>query len=237
MERRYEILELRYRFCQSEQRLFPVVLFGRNDAVLVDCGYPGSLSMLEQQLLAHGVEPDALTKLLLTHQDDDHMGAAAELKEKYPKLQILASAEEAPYLTGARKNLRLAQAEAMQSRLTAEEKAFGAQFCARFKKLRPVQLDVLLHDGDRFDWGGGCEIVATPGHMPGHISIRSLDDEWVVTGDAAVAKNNRLILASPDFCLDRATAEKSLEKIIQLPCRRYLCYHGGVLKRESRNHI
>lgn len=235
MTRHYEVLDLRYPFDGNTQHLSPVVLFGARDVVLVDCGYPGSLSLLEQELLAHGVTPSTLTKLVLTHQDDDHMGAAAELKAAYPRLQILASREEAPYIAGERKNLRLAQAEALQEQLPEEEKAFGAQFCARYRSLPPVGVDGLLQGGDRFDWGGGCEIVATPGHMPGHISIRSLSGEWIVTGDAAVKKGDGLILANPESCLDLAGAEASFEKLLSFPCRRYFCFHGGVLEQTSKH--
>ena len=84
MKHRYEILDLTYQDNDSEQHLFPVVLFGEDDIVLVDCGYPNSLEMLEDQLRLHNVAPNALTKLVLTHQDDDHMGSAAEWKENIP---------------------------------------------------------------------------------------------------------------------------------------------------------
>lgn len=186
--------------------------------------------MIEEQLFAHGIEPSSVTKLLLTHQDDDHMGAAAELKERYPAIQILASAAEAPYISGALNHLRLQQGEELQTHLPDDQKAFGEQFCERYKALTPVPLDALLHDGDRFDWGGGCEIVSTPGHMPGHISIRSLDHAFLITGDAAVVENQTLVIANPQFCLDRAAAQKSLEKILQFQCHHYICYHGGALE-------
>ena len=103
----YEMLELTYVFGGIEQKLFPVVLFGARDAILVDCGYPGSLGQLEEQLYHCGVEPAQLTGLVLTHQDDDHMGAAAELQERYPGIRIFASQAEEPYLSGKQKNLRL----------------------------------------------------------------------------------------------------------------------------------
>ena len=44
-----------------------------------------------------------------THQDSDHIGAAAGLKEKYPAVQILASHMEAPFTAGKLKSLRLQQ--------------------------------------------------------------------------------------------------------------------------------
>ena len=230
MNKQYEILDLKYVYDNQEQHVFPTVIYEKNDVVLVDCGYPGSLAMIEEQLCAHGIEPAVVTKLLLTHQDDDHMGAAAELKKKYPDIQILASYKEAPYISGKLKNLRLQQGEDLQKQLPDDQKAFGEQFCERYRSLTPVPVDILLYDGDQFDWGGGCEIMATPGHMPGHISIRSLDDGYLVTGDAAVVSGNELIIANPEFCLDRDAAQCSLEKILQIPCRRYLCYHSGVFE-------
>lgn len=228
MNRRYEILDLTYITENDEQHFFPTVLFGENDTVLVDCGYPGSLAMIEEQLLTHDISPTALTKLLLTHQDDDHMGAAAELKEKYPAIQILASDAEAPYISGALKNLRLQQGEELQEHLPDEQKDFGRQFCERYRSLAPVALDILLHGGEQFDWGGGCEIISTPGHMPGHISIRAIDNEFLITGDAAVVEDQTLVIANPQFCLDTAAAQKSLERLLQLRCRQYICYHSGV---------
>lgn len=112
MNNRYCILELRYSFTDFEQTLSPTVLFGKTDTVLIDCGYPGSLGMLEAQLAVHEIAPESITKLILTHQDDDHIGAAWEWKKKYPGTQILASEEEAPYISGEKKNLRLQQAHA-----------------------------------------------------------------------------------------------------------------------------
>ncbi len=155
---RYQVLRLVY----PEQVLSLAVLAGKDGAVLVDCGYPGSLRQLEEALRGCGVALEELAGLVLTHQDDDHMGAAAELKAVCPRLRIYASAEEAPYIEGVRKNLRLQQAEDLQERLPEEQRAWGEQFCRRLRALRCVPVDVLVHNGDRFDWGGGCEIIATP---------------------------------------------------------------------------
>lgn len=101
MDKRYDILHLRYLFGDIEQHIFPVILLDKNEVVLVDCGYLGSLEMLEEQFSIHNLDPNTLTKLVLTHQDDNHIRAAAELKEKYPAIQILASHRV--------KNLRLQQ--------------------------------------------------------------------------------------------------------------------------------
>ena len=88
------MLDLAYPWNETVQYLHPVLLRGEGDLVLVDCGYPGSLEALEAELSAQNTSLSQVSKLVLTHQDDDHMGAAAELKERYPALQILASETE-----------------------------------------------------------------------------------------------------------------------------------------------
>jgi len=111
----------------------------------------------------HGVRPESITKLILTRQDDDHIGAAAEIKEKYPAIQIFVSSKEKPYISGELKNFRLQQAEEMQEYLPVEQKEFGLRFCVRLRKVESVFPDGVICAGDVFDWGGGCEIIDTPG--------------------------------------------------------------------------
>ncbi|MCI8970241.1 MAG: MBL fold metallo-hydrolase [Oscillibacter sp.] len=227
MDKSYWLLDLAYPWNGTVQHLHPVLLPGDTDTVLVDCGYPGSLELLEAELSARGASLAQVTKLVLTHQDDDHMGAAAELKERYPALQILASETEAPYISGERKNLRLRQAEEMQEQLPEDQKEFGLQFCRRLRRVPPVAVDRPLHPGEQFGWGGGCEILGTPGHTPGHISIRAQNGEYLIAGDAAVVEDGALAVANPEFCLDLNEAVRSLEQLRAASCRRYLCFHGG----------
>ena len=226
-----KVLDIQFEFQGAADHIYPVLLLNESDAVLVDCGYPGFMGLIESAMKRHGVSAADLTKIVLTHQDDDHMGAASEFVGKYPHIQIAASAVEAPYISGAKKNLRLEQAERMQKDLPESQQEFGRQFCERLRKVQPVAVDLPLHGGDRFDWGGGCEIAATPGHTPGHIAVRALSNEYMITGDAAVLAENELAVANPEFCLDIKAAERSLEKIARFRCRRYICYHGGILER------
>ena len=231
MDRGYIVLDLKYLRKDEEEHLHPVVLLGENDVVLVDCGYPGSLEQLEAQLNHYNINPQSITKLLLTHQDYDHMGAAAEIKEKYPAIKIVASREEEPYISGKLKNLRLQQVEELQAQLPEEEKEWGRQFYEQLRKVRPVEVDEIVSPGDEFEWGNGCRIIDTPGHTPGHISIHGVCSSYMITGDAAVVEQNMLTLANPEYCLDIDKALDSLEKIFRWRCNEYICYHSGILCR------
>lgn len=228
---RWQQLEIPYEDGTGISHLYPVLLWGSRDLVLVDCGYPETLPALETAMLHAGVSPEQLTILLLTHQDDDHMGAAAALKRAYPHIKIAASSAEAPYISGQKKNLRLAQAEEMQSTLPEEAQDFGLAFCARLRALEPVTVDEIVYPGQEFDWGGGCQILDTTGHTPGHLSLFLPHADLCITGDGAVEENGTLSLANPQFCLDLPQAERSLARLLALPCRQFQCYHTGLFRR------
>ncbi|WP_460377785.1 MBL fold metallo-hydrolase, partial [Paraclostridium bifermentans] len=108
---------------------------------------------------------------IITHHDFDHMGSAAELKSKYPNMKILASEKDEKYISGKEKSLRLQQAESIYDSLPEEQKEWALNFQKTLKSVENVDVDMVLNDGDKFNCCGGVEIIETPGHMPGHISI------------------------------------------------------------------
>ncbi|MDE7218383.1 MAG: MBL fold metallo-hydrolase [Oscillospiraceae bacterium] len=226
----YKVLDIQFEHQGSLEHIYPVLLLGGSDTVLVDCGYPGFMNLIEAELQKQGVSPSDLTKIVLTHQDDDHMGAAKEFISKYPHIQIAASSMETPYIEGREKNLRLKQAEELQAALPEDMQEFGKQFCNRLRQVQPVPVDLELHDGDCFDWGGGCKIISTPGHTPGHISLLLPKEGTLITGDAAVVEDNELVLANPQFCLDIEEAGRSLANIKGLVCRQGICDLSGMFR-------
>jgi len=157
------------------------------------------------------------------------MGALSALIQKYPSIQIVASALEAPYISGKLNSLRLEQAEAMQEKLPQEQKAFGQAFCRILKNVQPAPVNLEVFDGDRFNWCGGCTIVGTPGHTPGHISLFLEQQKIMITGDAAVIEQGNLVVANPQYALNLEMAEASLAKIQSFGAKKFICYHGGVL--------
>lgn len=221
------MLDINFEYQKEVQTIHPVLLIDDNDVVLVDCGYPNFLPLLETEMKSKGIDPHSLTKVLITHHDDDHMGALSEIKKKYPNIKVVAGEIESEYISGRKKSLRLLQAEEMQKSLPEEQKQFGIEFCESLRKVKPVNVDITVKDGDYYDWAGGCQVISTPGHMPGHISLYLKETNSIVTGDAATIKNGQLVIANPQFTLDLSRAEDSLEKIISMNTDNYFCYHGG----------
>lgn len=227
------MLDINFEYKNKMHTINPVLLVDNEDIVLVDCGYPNFLHLLETEMKSKGIDPNLLTKILITHHDDDHMGALYEIKEKYPDIKVVASEIESEYISGKKKSLRLLQAEEIQKSLPEEKKQFGIEFCESLGRVKPVNVDITVKDGDCFSWAGGCQVISTPGHMPGHISLYLKETNSIVTGDAAVIENEELVIANPEFTLDLELAEDSLRKIISMDADNYYCYHGGKLARST----
>ncbi|WP_341876650.1 MBL fold metallo-hydrolase [Defluviitalea saccharophila] len=225
----YKILSLSITmpFGNIENTVYPILLWDKQNIILVDCGFIGSLPLLEKELQRVGVSIQQLTGLVLTHHDHDHMGAAADLKKLNPDMKIYASAVEAPFISAKEKPLRLQQAEELQKMLPPEQQDFGKAFCNMLRQVEPVEVDVFLHDGEYMEWCGGCRVLATPGHTPGHISLLLERDSLIITGDAIALEDGKPVIANPQFTLDFEQATKSMEKLLALKAKTYYCYHGG----------
>lgn len=215
---------------RKEVPIHPIVLQDDEHLILVDCGFIGSLRLLEIELGKHGISIEQLTALVLTHHDHDHMGAAAALKRANPKIQIYSSLEESVYISAREKPLRLVQAEELQAQLPPQQQAFGRMFCDMLRRVEPVTVDAHLTDSQETGWCGGCQVLLSAGHTPGHLSLYCKELDAVIVGDAFALEQNTPVLANPQFTLDVEMAKRSMEKLLSLKARTYYCYHGGIYR-------
>ncbi len=231
------VLDITFSKDGNEGVIHPVILDDDQNRILVDCGYPDFLPRLDEAARAHGTSLDRLTGVVITHHDFDHMGSLAALKKEYPRVRVMASTEEAPYVSGKKKSLRLQQAEALYDLLPQGEREAAEAFQRRLASVEPVEVNAMLWDHDRFPWCGGTEIVATPGHMPGHISVYVAGHKTLITGDAMVLEDGQLHHANPHYTLDRTEARRSVEKLLNYDIERVVCYHGGVFEGDVRDAL
>lgn len=223
-------LKIPCEYGETKDYIYPVILKDNQEMILVDCGYTGFMTKIENVLLEQGLNPNGLTKIVITHHDHDHMGALAAFKEKYPFIKVVTSSVEAPIISGKEKSLRLIQAEKIQESLPEEQKSFGLAFCRLLENVLPAEVDITVNDGDVFNWCGGCKIIATPGHTPGHISLYLTEHNTIITGDGAVIEAGQLVVANPGYAINLPEARQSLEKLINYKAATYICYHGGIYK-------
>ena len=72
------------------------------------------------------------------------------------------------------------------------------------------------------------QVVATPGHTPGHISIFDPEAGALVAGDA-LTNIGGLTGANPQYTADPAQARESVRKLAELPVRTIYVGHGAPL--------
>ncbi len=204
--------------------LYPVLTWDDSELVLIDAGLPMQTEALKEAVAAAGFSFDKITKVILTHQDLDHIGSAKTLSDM--GAEILAHELEAPYIQGDVTSIRITEMEARLNEATEEERAF----LERAKKGAPyfyVHVDRLLKDGETLDICGGVEVIHTPGHMPGHIALLLKASNIIVAGDAANIDGGALIGANPYFTADMEAAGASFKKMLHKRPASIACYHGG----------
>lgn len=231
------VLEINFEINGAMESIYPVILSDENEMILIDCGYPNFLQLIEECASKNTIDLEKLTKLIITHHDFDHMGSAADIKSKYPNIKILASSKDKNYINGKEKSLRLQQAESVYNDLPDDQKEAALTFHKLLESVDNVDVDITLNDGDIFDWCGGMEIVETPGHMPGHISIYLKESKTLIAGDALVILNGKLAIANPQYTLDISEAKKSINKLLNYDIQKIICYHGGIYQEDIKNSL
>jgi glyoxylase-like metal-dependent hydrolase (beta-lactamase superfamily II) len=215
--------------------LHPSVIQFEMEILLVDCGYEGSLKLIADELYNHDIKISDLTGVIISHDDIDHIGGLYEIKKANPNIKVFASEIEAPYLSGEIKSLRLKQAEDMFNLMPPEHRAWAIQFQNELKAIKRVPMDQRFAFDASFK--SGVDIVNTPGHTPGHISIYFPKNKILIANDAVVVENNELEIANPQFALDLNQAIESIRKISSLDIDRLFCYHGGVVEGDVKKKL
>jgi glyoxylase-like metal-dependent hydrolase (beta-lactamase superfamily II) len=226
-----EMLEVHIPRGGGEMIVYPTLIWDDSHLLLFDTGIPGSGKYFAEAIKAAGQEPSALTDIILTHQDVDHIGGAKEILALAPKAKVYAHEVDTPFIDGRQTPTKLAALEdlATAGNLPDERKDFYAFLKNGFTdSFLPVNVE--LKDGDVLDFAGGIETVFTPGHTPGHAAFYLKFAKIMIVGDAANISNGKLQGSNPAMTWDNDEAEKSLAKIKSYELNGIISYHTGFLK-------
>jgi glyoxylase-like metal-dependent hydrolase (beta-lactamase superfamily II) len=191
-----------------ERTFHPSAVDTPKGLLLVDVGLAGQFDQVEANLAAAGFDWSDVRGVVLTHQDGDHAGGLADVLDR-TDATVYAHAGCAPYVDGRKHPLKSPEGE----------------------RYRPADVDVALVDGVAFrTTAGPMDVVFTPGHTPGHISLHLPDAGVLLAADATVADEGGLAGPSEQYTLDTDEALDSLAKLSTLDFDRTLCHHGGLVE-------
>ena len=203
-----------------------LILDAINGPTLVDTGLPGQLDAIATVLADAGVHVADLKRIILTHQDIDHVGSLYDLVQA-SGAQVLAHAIEVPYIDGSELP-RFARPEVLAQR--PELRAVAERF-------QPTPVDEQLQDGARLDLAGGVRVIATPGHTPGHMCLYHERTRTLIAGDALTASDGQLMGPNEGATPDMPTASQSVRTLAQLDVQTIICYHGGAVKVDANTQL
>ena len=188
-------------------------------AVLVDSGTRLWGRRLCRRV-ARLTEDDGLAAHVLTHAHPDHQGSSARVCERF----------DVPLRCHERDR------EAMETGvLPPADPAAGAGFVQGLIAGPPHAVDETLAEGDDV---AGFEVVETPGHTPGHVSLWRERDGVLIAGDALLnmdLRTTRSGLHEParGFTSDPKEARRSIVKVADLEPDTVCFGHGPVLEDEG----
>jgi hydroxyacylglutathione hydrolase len=159
------------------------------DCLIVDTGLEADelIDFLQQ----HKLNPVAV---VLTHGHIDHVTGVALLRQNFAQIKVYIHKLDAEMLTGTKDNLSALAGQAFST----------------------APADVFIDEGDKIEQAGiRLEVLHTPGHTPGGISLYSKEDSLVLVGDTVFAGSvGRTDFPGAGF----AQLKKSIrEKLFTLP--------------------
>ncbi|WP_442598780.1 MBL fold metallo-hydrolase [Neobacillus sp. D3-1R] len=214
--------------------LNPTLIWDDDTAVLVDTGMPGQFEQIRLAMSEVGVSFDKLKAVILTHQDLDHIGSLPEiLYQSNNNIKVYAHILDKPFIEGTFPLIKTDP-----NRMSEEEWAsLPEQMQFLYKNPPKSKVDKTLEDGEELSYCGGIQIIFTPGHTPGHISLYLKQSKTLVAGDAMVVADGVLRRPIPQTTLDLKTAIDSLEKFLNLDIENVICYHGGLCNIKDKKQI
>ena len=147
--------------------------------VLVDAGTPGNKQNILKAVHEH-LGSDAVPQaIVLTHGHFDHAGSAKTLAQHW-SVPIFVHRRELPFVDGT-------------SAYPPPDPTVGGFMSQVIRFVPNLKIDLTPHlrelqAGD-LPWLSGWQVIETPGHTPGHVSLFRREDGVLLAGDAFTTMN------------------------------------------------
>lgn len=204
------------------------LLDGGDELALIDAGCGGSIGNSELILRtaqADGFDLDRISRLLLTHYHFDHMGGAAEMRDR-----LGVTVHGSPLTAKA-----LSNGDEVAISLPA---AKSAGYVPESYHVVACPAEPSLIEGAKFDVGRlSVTVFETPGHAAGHVSflVEGGERRVLLQGDVVFAGGTIFLQNVPD-CSIQAYSE-SVHKLNELEFDAFLPGHLSISLRDGKRHV
>jgi glyoxylase-like metal-dependent hydrolase (beta-lactamase superfamily II) len=198
------------------------ILMDADGLTIIDSGLLRSEKKILSYIASLGKSAQDVKRIIITHSDLDHFGGLAALQKA----------------TGARTYASQIEANAIAlGRPSREIKPRGFSLrrilftlIGPFFKAAPFQVHEIIAEGQMIPALGGLQVLETPGHTPGHISLFSPSTGVLFCGDSMVADENGLQGSRPGITWDETRARASERKQAGLGAQIVCSGHGPVVR-------
>lgn len=160
-----------------------------------------------------------IKRIVLTHAHGDHIGSLDQLHEMLPDAEVIISERDARPLAGDK---------SLDPGEPGDNIGKGSFPGAKTKPTRTV------NPGDRI---GSLEVIASPGHTPGHVALLDTRDNTLICGDAystlggvaTTAKGNWRFPLPAYAAWDKPTGLESARALRALEPSRLAPGHGKIV--------
>ncbi|MDD5190024.1 MAG: MBL fold metallo-hydrolase [Dehalococcoidales bacterium] len=202
----------------TDRRANMFLLIGQKITV-IDAAFRSSVPLVAQTLQESGRSPRDIELVILTHNHLDHTGGIGELKKLAP-LKIAANKVDFDIRDGF-----IPMPGGVFTRTLFKLPLFSIM--GRRMLLDKTMIDIELSDGQVLTENGGLQVIFTPGHTPGSISLYAPEEKILFVGDAL---NKRYGLPLRAASMNNQQAARSILKLAELDVN-ILCFgHGKPIK-------
>ncbi|MGP3779553.1 MBL fold metallo-hydrolase [Halanaerobium saccharolyticum] len=191
--------------------------------ILVDAGMPDKVGEIKKVLAEEDAALEDIILIIITHVHYDHVGSLSALQKK-TKAKILVHENEKDFLEKGKTNFP--EGTVFISKLISKLSNLFSE--GKFKAVSP---DIIINDNyDLKQYGIDGEVIETPGHTRGSISI-IINGENIICGDTLF--NFMPHSVYPPFANDKKQLIESWKKINDYNCQRFYPGHGSVFTQEK----
>jgi glyoxylase-like metal-dependent hydrolase (beta-lactamase superfamily II) len=192
---------------------------GGAEMALIDTGGGNGVKKMLYNVKAMDLDPKKIKVAFNTHAHFDHIGGNYEFKQA-TKCEIAA---------------HTADKKAIED---LDERSLYSMSLERGLEFQSTEVEITLNGGDKYQVGDvSLEIIHNPGHTPGCISIKMIEDEKVsiFCGDIAGANGRLGYINGPGFDLNDWKA--SIKKLISYNPERLYPGHNTFLLGDTVEHL